>query len=73
MPRTKLPRWWAYLDDQGVIRIKRYKNDHEIENCERMFFCKGIFNVFEAANYEHAKQLIIEFLNERSFYEKKIQ
>ena len=71
MARKKLPLWWGYLDDTGVIRIKKYTTDKAIQNCEQMPFCKGIFNPFEARDYLHAQQLVIEFLNEQQNYEKK--
>lgn len=71
MPLIKLPRWWAYLDDQGVIRIKKYVSDRAIQNCEQMPFCRGIFDPFEAANYQEAKLKIQEFLRQNNYYEKK--
>jgi hypothetical protein len=63
--------WWGYLDDKGVVRIKRYTTDKAIWNCEQMPFCKGIFDPFPALNYEDAQRKIKQFLFEQQFYEKK--
>ena len=48
--------FWGYVDDQGVISIKYYTNDRIIENTERLPFCRGIFDPFEAYSMEDAKQ-----------------
>ena len=64
-------RWWAYLDDTGVIRIKKYTTDKAIQNCEQMPFCKGIFDPFEAWGYEDAKRKIAKFLDEQQYHEKR--
>jgi len=56
--------WWGYVDNEGVIRIKRYVNDRQIENCERSPFCKGIFDPFLAWNQADAKAKILAFLHE---------
>jgi hypothetical protein len=72
MAIIKKQRWWAYLDDRGVIHIKRYTGDRAMQNCEQMPFCKGIFNVFEAYDYQHARSVIAKFLHEQQYYEKKV-
>lgn len=72
MPILKKMRWWGYLDDRGVIHIKRYTSDRAIQNCEQMPFCKGIFDVFEAYDYTHARSIITTFLKEQEYYEKKM-
>lgn len=46
--------FWAYLDDEGKIYVKRYKNDRQIENYERLPFVKGIFDPFYAMNQQEA-------------------
>ncbi len=58
--------WWGYLDDQGVVRIKRYTTDKAIQNCEQMPFTKGIFEPFEAYDLKHAQQIIAKFLQEQA-------
>lgn len=63
--KKKLPLFWGYLDWEGVIRIKRYTDDRAIANCERMPFCKGIFDPFYAETYSDAKAKITQFLNEQ--------
>lgn len=71
--KTRLKsHWWAYLDDEGVIKVRKYISDWEIQKCEQMPFCKGIFDPFEADNKIHAQHKIIKFLEEQAFYEKKV-
>ena len=59
--------FWAYLDSDGLIHVKRYVNDRVIENYERMWFVNGIFGPFEAYDMKHAQELV----NERYSMEKK--
>lgn len=56
----KRPLWWGYLDNEGIIHIKRYTNDRAIQNSEAMPFVKGIFDPFEAWDYEDAKKKCYE-------------
>lgn len=64
-------RWWGYLDDQGLIHVKKYTTDRAIQNCEQMPFCKGIFDPFLAYDFNHAKMVIAKFVEEeRSHYLK---
>lgn len=71
MSLIKPLRWWGYLDDRGVIHIKKYTGDKAIQNCEQMPFCKGIFDPFEAWDSKDAKIKIKKFLDEQQYYEKK--
>ena len=64
-------RYWGYLDDRGVIHIKKFVHDRQLQNCEQMPFCKGIFDPFEAWDYEDAKRQIMKFLDDAQYYEKK--
>ena len=57
MNRFKGLLWWGYIDDEGVIEVKRYTTDRVIENYERMPFCKGIFEPFQALDKEEAYAL----------------
>ena len=63
--------WWAYLDTDGVIRIKKYTTDRAIQNCEQMPFCAGIFDVFTASTYQDAQNKIMQFLDLEQFHAKK--
>jgi len=63
--------WWAYLDDRGIVHIKKYMSDKQLQNCEQMPFCRGIFDPFEAWDREDAKVKIMKFLDEAQYYEKK--
>jgi hypothetical protein len=65
--------WWAYLDDKGVIHVKHYVNDRQLQNCEQMPFCKGIFDVFEAFSREEARQMCHRKLKEVEFHDKRMQ
>ena len=71
--KKKLPIWWGYLDDQGVIHIKRYVSDWDIHKCEQMPFCRGIFEPFTALTHAHARIKISAFLDEQQAKEKKLQ
>lgn len=56
--------YWAYLDDTARIHIKRYIDDKTIQNYEQMPWVLGIFEPFEAINYETAKAEILKKWNE---------
>ena len=49
--------FWGYVDDEGVVHVKRYTDDRTIRNYEQMPFCKGIFDPYEARDFAHAKLL----------------
>ncbi len=51
--------YWGYLDDQGIIHVKRYTTDRAIRNAEQMPYVKGIFDPFEAFSIEEARQKIL--------------
>lgn len=71
MALIKLPLWWGYLDDRGVIHVKRYTNDRVIQNCEQLPFCKGIFDPFEACNLQEAYKMCHEKLKESELHDKR--
>lgn len=52
--------FWGYIDDKNKIEVKRYTNDRQIENYERLPFVKGIFNPFFAANIREATMMILD-------------
>lgn len=56
--RIKGLLFWAYLDDEGKVHVKRYINDNLIANYERLPFVKGIFDPFEAYDMQHARELV---------------
>lgn len=66
-----IQRYWGYLDDQGVIHVKRYHTDWDLQKCEQMPFCRGIFDPFTAANKREALQKCQDKLKEMKYYEKK--
>ena len=71
MARIKLPLWWAYLDDLGVVRIQKYTNDRIIQNTEQLPFCKGIFSPFYAKTRHEAQLIIAQWLTEQQIKEAK--
>lgn len=73
MGLIKLPQWWAYLDSEGIIHVKRYTTDKAIANCERMPYCKGIFEPFEACNYAEAQQMCLQVYETDRYKEKRGQ
>ena len=52
--------FWGYIDDQQKIHLKKYTNDRQIENYERMPFVKGIFEPFYAESSEQAMTKILQ-------------
>lgn len=65
--------WWAYLDDQGVIKILPYTDDAIIQRTEQLPFCKGIFEPFKANDRIVAQRKIMIFLDEQQYHEKRKQ
>ena len=63
--------WWAYLDDTGVVRVKKYTGDKIIQNTEQLPFCRGIFDPFKADNIHHARRIIAAFLSQEQVAEAK--
>lgn len=66
-----MKRYWAYLDDTGLIRIKPYTTDRIIQNTEQLPFCKGIFDPFLAENMLDARRKIMQFLDQHKYYDKR--
>jgi hypothetical protein len=56
--------FWGYLDEEGVVHVKRYTTDRAIANMERMPWCKGIFDPFEAFDFSEAQRKCIQRFNE---------
>ena len=52
--------YWGYIDDTGIVHVKRYTGDRIIENTEKLPFCKGIFDPFYATNYQEAKIKVMQ-------------
>ncbi len=63
--------WWGYLDDRGVITVKQYVSDWEIQKVEQLPFCKGIFEPMKANSKHEAQMMIAKWLNEQQEKEKK--
>jgi len=61
--------WWAYLDDSGVIHVKKYTDDAIIVRTEQLPFCKGIFDPFKAENKHQAQLMIAKWLDEQSYHQ----
>ena len=65
-------KWfWGYLDDQGVIHVKPYVSDWEIQKVEQLPFCKGIFDPFKAETKHDAQMMIAKWLDEQQYHQKK--
>lgn len=64
-------RFWGYLDDQGMIHVKHYRSDWDIQKCEQMPFCRGIFEPFEAWDRAEAMNKCRKKLNEIEYEDKK--
>ncbi len=65
-------KWfWAYLDTDGVIRVKKYVSDWDIQKVEQLPFCAGIFEVFKADSKQHAKMILAKWLDEQQGEQSK--
>lgn len=64
--------FWGYLDDEGTIHIKKYYTDWDLQKCEQMPFCRGIFEPFTAIDKAHALAKCKEKLRESQYYQKKV-
>jgi hypothetical protein len=50
--------FWAYLDEDGKVHVKKYVNDRIIRNYESMPFVKGIFDPFRARDMHEARIMV---------------
>jgi hypothetical protein len=51
--------FWAFVDKDLKVHVKRYKNDRAIENAERFPLTQFIVEPFTAKNYHEAKLKIM--------------
>jgi len=56
--KTKGSLFWGYLDNEGQIEVKKYVNDRQIANYERLPFVTGIFDPFYAADIWEARRMV---------------
>jgi len=63
--------WYGYLDDLGVIRVKPYRSDKEIQNLEQLPFVRGIFDPMKANSKHDAQMMIAKWLTEQQVEESK--
>lgn len=63
--------WWAYLDEDGAIHVRKYTTDWEIQKVEQLPFCRGIFEPFKAKSKHEAQMKIAKWLTEQQNEEKK--
>lgn len=65
-------KWfYGYLDDLGVIRVKPYRGDKEIQNLEQLPFVRGIFEPMKAASKHEAQMMIASWLTEQQITEAR--
>ena len=72
MPINRLPLWWAYIDYQEKIHVKRYRGDKAIRNAQDSATTVGIFDPFPARNIEEATHMILEKYREERQFKKEI-
>lgn len=65
------PLWWAYIDYNEKIHVKRYTTDRAIRNAEESGTTLGIFEPFAAKNIEEATHMILEKWRECRVHMKK--
>ena len=64
--------FWAYVDYDEQIHVKRYVDDRAIRNAQDSGTTIGIFDPFEAENIEQATHMILNKYREVRYFEKKI-
>ena len=69
----KLPLFWGYLDDRGVITVKKYVTDWDIQKVEQLPFCKGIFEPIGCVDAVDAHQKFSERLQLEEMHDKRQQ
>jgi len=52
--------FWAYVDYNEKIHIKKYVDDRAIRNAQDSGTTIGIFDPFYAKNIKHAAEIILE-------------
>jgi hypothetical protein len=52
--------FWAYVDYDEKIHVKRYRDDRAIRNAQDSGTTIGIFDPFYASNIEQATHMILE-------------
>jgi len=68
-PNDKL--YWAYVDYEEKIHVKRFTNDRAIRNAQDSGTTLGIFDPFYAENIEDATHMILnKYREERAFMKK---
>ena len=69
-PTDKL--YWAYVDYNEKIHVKRYRDDRAIRNAQDSGTTIGIFDPFYAENIEEATHMIlVKWREERVFLKKE--
>lgn len=63
--------FWAYIDYNEKIHIKRYINDNLIRNAQDSGTTIGIFDPFFANNIEEAADMILDKWREERVFMKK--
>lgn len=65
--------FWAYIDYDEKIHIKKYRGDDTAIRCAQDSGTTiGIFDPFYAENIEEASHMILKKYREVKYYEKKI-
>ena len=63
--------FWAYVDYDEKIHIKRYTDDRAIRNAQDSGTTIGIFDPFPAKNIEEASHAILEKWREQRVFMKE--
>jgi hypothetical protein len=64
--------YWAYVDLNEKIHIKRYLGDRHVRNAEESGTTIGIFEPFYAKDIKEAAHMILEKYREVVYVEKKV-
>ena len=63
--------WWAYIDYEEKIHVKRYKDDRAIRNAQDSGTTVAIADPFYAKDIEEAAHMILEKWREQRIFMKK--
>ena len=47
-------KWWAYLHINNTVQVKRFFDDHDIQEAKESPFCKVIMKPYEARDHKDA-------------------
>lgn len=56
-------KWWGYLHTNGTVHVKRYFNDHDLDEADESPFVKRVTVAFEASDRDDALKTVKRIIN----------